>query len=166
MAAPLTSKAAKRIQRELQEFKASPPPFVPKMSVDNQNMRHLYFLIEGPDDSPFKGGEYILRMELPNDYPMSAPVIRMMTPSGRFKVNQSICTTFTHYHPESWSPTYNFTNILISFVSFMLEKIDAQQQHHPLSIGSIYATDDEQRELALTSKEWNKSNGYDEKMQN
>ena len=148
-------KAAKRIQRELLEFRSSPPPFVPKIAVDDANMRHLYFLIEGPTDSPFLGGEYVLRVELPNDYPMSAPVIRMLTPTGRFEVDKPICTTFTHYHPESWSPTYNFSNILVSFVSFMLEK----QEHGKTSIGSMYATDAEQRSFAADSKNWNAALG-------
>jgi ubiquitin-conjugating enzyme E2 J2 len=160
----LAPKAAKRIQKELTEFKASPPPFVPKIAIDEQDIRHIYFLIEGPDDSPFKGGEYVLRMELPNDYPMSAPVMRMMTPSGRFEVDKSICTTFTHYHPESWSPSYNFSNILVSFVSFMLEKVERSTGAH--SIGSMYATPDEQAQLAAESKSYNKTKGFSRKFDN
>ena len=158
--APIPPKAAKRIQRELTDFKMSPPPFVPKMAVDEVNMRHLYFLIEGPSDSPYIGGEYVLRVELPNDYPMSAPVLRMLTPSGRFEVDKAICTTFTHFHPESWSPTYNFTNILVSFVSFMLE---TQGQGMALSIGGTFATEDAKKEFALASKKWNMQKGYDAK---
>jgi len=157
-AAPIPPKAAKRIHRELTDFRTAPPPFVPKMAVDETNMRHLYFLIEGPDDSPFKGGEYVMRVELPNDYPMSAPVLRMLTPSGRFEVDKSICTTFTHFHPESWSPTYNFSNIMVSFVSFMLEPQDPK---HHVAVGGMYASEETQREYALTSKEWNKKKGFD-----
>ena len=157
--APIPPKAAKRIQRELTDFKTSPPPFVPKMAVDETNMRHLYFLIEGPTDSPFAGGEYVLRVELPNDYPMSAPVLRMMTPSGRFVVDKSICTTFTHYHPELWSPTYNFTNIMVSFVSFMLDTL-AHDGGAATGVGSMHSSDDDKRSLALESKDWNKKHGY------
>lgn len=154
---PIQPKAAKRIQRELVEFQTSPPPFVPKIAVDDTNMRHIYFLIVGPDDSPYKGGEYVLRVELPLTYPMAAPVIRMLTPSGRFEVGKSICTTFTHYHPETWCPTYNFTNIMVSFVSFMLDTAN------PSSIGSIVTSNEEKMLLAEKSKEWNKRHGYDVK---
>lgn len=146
-------KAARRIQRELTEFMQSPPPFVPKMAVDNANIRHMYFLIEGPPDSPYFGGEYVLRAELPSNYPMAAPVLRMLTPSGRFEVNMPICTTFTHYHPESWSPTYNFTNILISFVSFMLDDT-------PGSVGSIITTAAVREAFAKESKSYNAIKGY------
>lgn len=155
---PILPKAAKRIQKELTEFRKSPPQFVPKMAIDETNIRHLYFLIEGVDDSPFKGGEYILRVELPNDYPMSAPVIRMMTPSGRFQVDESICTTFTHYHPESWCPTYNFTNIMVSFISFMLEPVDIKSRNN--GIGGMHSTDDEKRAYAKSSIEYNKMMGF------
>jgi len=152
----LLPKAAKRIQKELVEFKNAPPQYVPKMAVDETNMRNLYFLIEGADDSPFKGGEYVVIVELQQNYPMSAPAIRMLTPSGRFMVDTSICTTFTVFHPESWSPTYNFTNIMLSFVSFMLDT-DYLSTH---SVGGMQSTDDEIRAYATKSKEYNRAKGY------
>jgi ubiquitin-conjugating enzyme E2 J2 len=148
----LAPKASRRIQRELSDFRLSPPPFVPKIGMSDDNMRRLYFLIEGPTDSPYEGGEYILCAELASDYPMSAPVIRMLTPSGRFDVNQSICTTFTHYHPELWSPTYNFTNILISFVSFMMDD--------ETGVGSIKTGAEERKMHAANSKIWNIAHDY------
>jgi ubiquitin-protein ligase len=52
-------------------------------------------MIEGPDDTPYVGGRFILQMLLPPDYPMKPPSLIMLTPTGRFAVGEKICTTFT-----------------------------------------------------------------------
>jgi len=43
---------------------------------------------------------------------MQPPDIKMMTPNGRFEVGKKICTTFTSFHKESWSPIYDFVGIM------------------------------------------------------
>jgi ubiquitin-protein ligase len=36
----------------------------------------------------------------------------------RFAENKDICTSFTSYHPESWSTSWNIEQMLTGFVSF------------------------------------------------
>jgi ubiquitin-conjugating enzyme E2 J2 len=43
----------------------------------------------------------------------------MYTPSGRFKVNQRICFSYSDFHPELWCPAWNIRTILVGLVSFM-----------------------------------------------
>ena len=38
-----------------------------------------YFLLSGPEGSPFEGGVFKLELFLPEDYPMSAPKVRFIT---------------------------------------------------------------------------------------
>ena len=44
----------------------------------------------------------------------------MLTPSGRFKINDAICLTNSHYHPESATPTWNINSMMIAFISIMM----------------------------------------------
>ena len=49
-------------------------------SVANSVLRWShYFLLLGPEGSPFEGGVFKLELFLPEEYPMSAPKVRFMT---------------------------------------------------------------------------------------
>lgn len=146
-------KASRRIQRELVEFTKSPPEFVPKIAIDGDNMHKVFFLIEGLTNSTYAGGSYVVMATLPSNYPMSPPAICMLTPNGRFIPERGICTTFTRYHPESWSPAYTFSTIMKSLVSFMLHE-------SPSSFGSIRQSDQERITMAMESHAYNEEHGY------
>lgn len=117
-------------------------------------MDRLIFKIIGPPDTPYEGGEYILHMSLPDSYPMAPPELRMLTPSGRFDTNVKICTSFSSFHGESWSPAYTLTSLLVSMVSFLTQATANS------GIGAATTTDQEKRRLAAASKAWNRTKGY------
>jgi len=52
------------------------------------NMLEWHFLIRGPDYSDYKGGCYIGRIKLRNNYPLTPPDISFLTPNGRFDTNK------------------------------------------------------------------------------
>jgi len=41
------------------------------------------------------------------------------TPSGRFEVSKPICTSFTNYHKESWTSSWNVRTMILATISFM-----------------------------------------------
>ena len=148
-------KACRRIQKEINMYKRSPAEFAPYIYVDETNLYNVYFLINGPKGSCYEGGEYVVLIHLQADYPMSPPDIKMLTPSGRFATNKSICTTFTNFHPESWCPTYTFNTIIASFISFMMD-------NDVTAVGSIKSTAEEKQQIAHESHAYNKNKRYDE----
>jgi Ubiquitin-conjugating enzyme len=91
---------------------------------------------------------YILRLNLPQDYPFSAPDFMMSTPNGRFATNTKICTTFSSFHPETWTPSYTLTTLLVSFISFYVQS--------DVAAGAINTSDGDKRRLAKDSMAWNK----------
>ena len=91
---------------------------------------------------------YILRVALPQDYPMSAPDFFMMTPNGRFGVNTKICTTFSSFHPETWTPSYTLSTLLVSFISFFCDTMNAA--------GAVHTSDAEKKRFASASLAFNK----------
>jgi ubiquitin-conjugating enzyme E2 J2 len=146
---------ARRVQRDTRNFLTTPPEFTSGIHVDPTNMRKVYFRISGiPAPSPYEGGEYIVRLDLPEDYPMMPPNIVMLTPTGRFIVGSKICTSFTAFHKDSWTPMYDFTAILRSFVSFMLD--DEETGH----VGYSRGTDESRRKMAAESAAWNQTKQY------
>lgn len=55
------------------------------------NMLDWHFSFTGVEGSPYEGGVYHGTISLSSHYPRKAPIIRMKTPSGRWKVNEEIC---------------------------------------------------------------------------
>ena len=97
----------------------------------------------------YEGGVYYGRLQFKPDYPHSPPSIVMVTPSGRFKPETRLCLSLSDFHPESWSPAWSVSSILVGLLSFMLE--------NTITYGSIEASDDERRKLASTSLDFNKT---------
>lgn len=112
------------------------------------NILEWHFVIHGAPGSPYEGGCYYGKMVLPPDFPFAPPSLIMMTPSGRFKPEERLCTTMTDFHPENWSAVWSVGSILTGLQSFMLEE-------HPSAVGSIQSSVEERRRLARASWSFN-----------
>lgn len=81
---------------------------------------HRHYVIQGPPDTPYHGGEYYGRLTFPSDYPYKPPSIRMSTPSGRFQPDTRLCLTMSDFHPSLWNPSWSVATILNGLLSFMV----------------------------------------------
>jgi ubiquitin-conjugating enzyme E2 J2 len=123
-----------------------PPPFV-WAAPDEKNILTWNFLIRGPPDSPFAGGEYHGVLLFPSEYPFKPPGIKMFTPSGRFQPDRKICFSMSDFHPGSWNPAWSVATILTGLLSFMLS--------NEMTTGSITSSDSHKRAFAERSHSWN-----------
>ena len=140
---------AARLARDVRTYYAGE---IAKMRVDERDMRTLYFLMKGAPDTPYEGGEYVVRMTLPESYPFEPPSMAFLTPSGRFVAGAAICTTFSAHHPEAWSAGNTLSTLVISIASFMTDESDG--------LGSLRASAQERASLAASSASYNEAHGY------
>src|SRR5277367_7065225 len=113
-----TTVHAIRLSRDYRHIQKSPIPYI-QTHPRQDNILIWPFLITGPPETPYSGGQYYGTLRFPENFPFAAPSIRMLTPSGRFEPNHFICTTFTNLHPEEWNPAWTVETILVGFLSFM-----------------------------------------------
>lgn len=111
------------------------------------NILEWHYVLTGPPDTPYAGGEYHGTLVFPADYPFKPPAIRMITPSGRFLTNQRLCLSISDYHPKSWNPAWSVSTILTGLLSFMVS-----DEH---TAGSTTSTTADKRIYAQRSHEWN-----------
>jgi len=123
-----------------------PPPFVWAVP-DEKNILTWNFLIRGPPDSPFAGGEYHGVLLFPSEYPFKPPGIKMLTPSGRFQPDRRICFSMSDFHPGSWNPAWSVATILTGLLSFMLSD--------EMTTGSVTSSDTHKHVFAQRSHAWN-----------
>ncbi|KAH7922331.1 ubiquitin-conjugating enzyme E2 6 [Leucogyrophana mollusca] len=145
----MASKAAqKRLTKEYVSMQREPPPFVWAVP-DEKNILTWNYLIRGPPDSPFAGGEYHGVLLFPSEYPFKPPGIKMFTPSGRFQPDKKICFSMSDFHPGSWNPAWSVQTILTGLLSFMLSD--------EMTTGSMTSSDSHKRSFAARSHSWNLS---------
>jgi ubiquitin-protein ligase len=140
----------KRLPNDIKLMKNDPIKGINAYFEDN-DMYTWFFLIFGPDNSEYAGGEYIGKVMFDNGFPLTPPDFMMHTPNGRFEPGKKICLTTTKFHTDEWKPTWTIHGILNSFLSVMLEDKDDGISHIKRSAA-------ERKVLATKSIEWNKKN--------
>ena len=95
--------AAKRIQKELAEMLDDPPAGCTLLQMDD-NLFRWQVELQGPPDSPFEGGTFILLVNFPTTYPFKPPRVKFETRIFHPNINQSgdICldTLSTQWVPS------------------------------------------------------------------
>mmetsp|Transcript_36024 Transcript_36024/g.89932 ORF Transcript_36024/g.89932 Transcript_36024/m.89932 type:complete len:184 (-) Transcript_36024:216-767(-) len=138
--------AITRLRKEYKAFMQDPPEFVSAHPFET-DVLEWRFVIRGPPDSPYEGGEYMGKLKFPDQYPFKPPAIMMLTPNGRFETDRRLCLSMSDFHPETWCPAWSVSTIVKGVLSFMLE----QEQ----TTGAIVTTDDQKKLFARASHEWN-----------
>ncbi|CCD22323.1 E2 ubiquitin-conjugating protein UBC6 NDAI_0A01650 [Naumovozyma dairenensis CBS 421] len=141
-----TRQAHKRLTKEYKLLVESSPPFI-LARPNEDNILEWHYIITGPPDTPYDGGQYHGTLTFPNDYPYKPPAIRMITPNGRFKENTRLCLSMSDYHPDTWNPGWSVSTILNGLLSFMTG--------NEATTGSITTTDAQKRKLASQSVNFN-----------
>mmetsp|Transcript_5822 Transcript_5822/g.17827 ORF Transcript_5822/g.17827 Transcript_5822/m.17827 type:complete len:168 (+) Transcript_5822:388-891(+) len=77
----------------------------------------------------------------------------MHTPNGRFETGTRLCLSISDFHPESWSPSWGVSTILLGLLSFMLQVDQVALGTLPASSASA----DLRRRLARASPLANRS---------
>ncbi|VDM48978.1 unnamed protein product [Toxocara canis] len=111
------------------------------------NLFEWHFTVRGPADTDFDGGIYHGRILLPVDYPMKPPSVILLTPNGRFQLNQKICLSISGHHPESWQPSWSIRTALLALIGFM-------PTHSAGALGSLEYPPAERKKLAVLSRDW------------
>ncbi|TEB33107.1 ubiquitin-conjugating enzyme E2 6 [Coprinellus micaceus] len=138
--------AQRRLSKEYAAMQREPPPFI-WAAPDEKNILTWNYLIRGPPDSPYTGGEYHGVLLFPSEYPFKPPGIKMYTPSGRFQPDKKICFSMSDFHPGSWNPAWSVQTILTGLLSFMLSD--------EMTTGSVTSSDAHKRAFAARSHDWN-----------
>ncbi|KAJ2359349.1 Ubiquitin-conjugating enzyme E2 6 [Coemansia sp. RSA 2618] len=146
----MASKAAfKRLNKEYLAMQKNPTPLITAKPLET-NILEWHYVVRGPSDTPYEGGEYHGKLKFPADYPYKPPAIQMITPSGRFQTNTNICMSMSNFHPDTWNPAWSVSTILNGMLSFMVEE--------EATTGSIRASTGDRRALARKSHRFNVNN--------
>ncbi|OJD25188.1 hypothetical protein ACJ73_03448 [Blastomyces percursus] len=69
----------KRIAKEFNELMESPPAGISVTLANGSDLYNWKVHMQGPESSPYNGGNFIINLSLPNDYPFKPPTVSFDT---------------------------------------------------------------------------------------
>ncbi|KAF2007013.1 UBC-like protein [Amniculicola lignicola CBS 123094] len=145
-----TPAATKRLTKEYATISKSPPPYI-IAHPSERNILEWHYILTGPPDTPYDGGQYWGTLIFPPDYPFAPPAIRMHTPSGRFQPSTRLCLSISDFHPKTFNPAWEVSTILTGLLSFMTSE--------EMTTGSVRASEAERKLFAQRTRWWNSTGG-------
>ncbi|CAH1418996.1 unnamed protein product [Lactuca virosa] len=91
-----------------------------KVEMINDGMQEFYVHFHGPADSPYHGGVWKLRVELPDAYPYKSPSIGFVNKIYHPNVDEmsgSVCLDVIN---QTWSPMFDLVNVFEVFLPQLL----------------------------------------------
>lgn len=90
-----------------------------KFYMSPEDCKTWYVLLHhlGGDNNEYDGGEYLVRMQLPEDFPFSPPSFYFMTHNGLYSYEKKVCISIGEYHKDEYRASLGvlgFTKNLIS----------------------------------------------------
>lgn len=140
----------KRISKEMQMYQIDNFSFPNLILRPTDDLTVWYFIVHDLQDTPYDTGVYYGNVYLPKEYPLKPPDFIFRTPNGRFEVGKKICTTFTGFHQDTYTSTWNIMTMMEGMISFMTDTVDV------VGIGSLTSSEDEKKTFAAHSSDWNK----------
>jgi ubiquitin-conjugating enzyme E2 D len=141
--------ALKRIQKELKEIQEHPSNQWTAKLVKSDNLYNWICTILGPEGSPYAGGRFELKLDLPTDYPFSAPAVKFITPVYHPNISKegTICLDILN---SEWSSALKISMLLVSITSLL----DDPNPDSALSgdIARLYKSD--RKKYNQNAKEW------------
>ncbi|XP_065282132.1 ubiquitin-conjugating enzyme E2 Z-like [Dermacentor albipictus] len=135
-----TPQCLQRVQRDLVEFHADPPPGV-FVVPEESDMSVLHAIVVGPWGTPLEGGLFRLQLKCPPDYPMRPPRVRFLTGAGKVSFNshiygEHICLSLLGTAPDgpSWSAALSIGSLLVSIQSFLADGAMESMRHHAIRV--------------------------------
>jgi len=144
----------KRLNKEIQLYQKDNFKFPNLLLKPSDNLSIWYFIVYDLKDTEYEDGIYLGKVILPPKYPFKAPDFQFLTPSGRFEINKRVCTSFTGYHQELYSPSWNIASMCAGLISFMTDSIDKIESK---GIGGIVSTIEDKKRIAMNSREYIKN---------
>ncbi|XP_042479380.1 ubiquitin-conjugating enzyme E2 5-like isoform X1 [Macadamia integrifolia] len=91
-----------------------------KVEMINDGMQEFYVDFHGPNESPYHGGVWRIRVELPDAYPYKSPSIGFVNKIYHPNVDEmsgSVCLDVIN---QTWSPMFDLVNVFEVFLPQLL----------------------------------------------
>lgn len=140
-----------RYSQERSKLEKTPLSFVKSIDTVDDDMFRWDVQFVGPNDSPYAGGTFCLRLEFPEQYPFKPPKLQFINkvyhPSVQLETGE-ICGAVL----GTWGPTLNAEHCLMTVFSMLQDP----QPDHPLEESIADQLANKPKEFEKTAKKYTK----------
>ena len=117
-----TTANLRRIQNEIKQIKQQAAEYKKmfELNMVGDNVYHWEAIIYGPEESLYEGYKFKLDIQLPDNYPFSAPNVKFITPIQHVNVNSKgdICLDILK---NNWASSQNMQSVMLSLRLFLCD---------------------------------------------
>ncbi len=99
-----------RIMKEIEEIYNDPPDNVTVGPINDNDIYHQIATIEGPEDTDYKDGVFILNIHIPKEYSFKPPISKFKRKISHPNINKdngNICLDILK--PVKWNPSLSIS---------------------------------------------------------
>lgn len=110
----------KRLQKEISDFQAKQKKGENggvKAELVGENLFKWRGIIDGPEDSPYAGGKFVVYIDIPEDYPYNPPKMKFDTKVWHPNISSQTGAICLDILGKEWSPALSIRTALISLAA-------------------------------------------------
>ena len=109
-----------RLTKELRECKRSEESSgVTVEALESSSLNHLRATMQGPSDSVFEGGVFVLDVQIPEEYPFEPPKVKFLTKVWHPNVSSQTGAICLDILKDAWTPAMSLTTTLLSISALL-----------------------------------------------
>ncbi|KAI0318352.1 ubiquitin-conjugating enzyme [Amylostereum chailletii] len=142
--------ALRRVQKELRDITATPLEDVTIEPLEN-NLFNWDCSIKAASDSPYRGGVFHFKLEIPDNYPFKAPNVTFTTKIYHPGINEegSICVPILR---DQWKPSITLSTVL----AVIQEKVNNPSPEDPFMPDIAAQLKDDKATFLKFARDWTK----------
>lgn len=86
----------------------------------DDSIQQFFVLFHGPEDTPYSGGSWKVRVELPDQYPIKSPSIGFTNKIYHPNIDETSGSVCLDVINQTWSPMFGLLNIFENFLPHLL----------------------------------------------
>ena len=110
------SSPKRRIEKDMMELMMSDH----EVHLVDDNMQQFHVIFKGPTETPYEGGIWKIRVELPDQYPIKSPSIGFTNKIYHPNIDESSGSVCLDVINQTWSPMFGLLNIFENFLPHLL----------------------------------------------
>uniref|UniRef100_A0A915ISN8 E2 ubiquitin-conjugating enzyme n=1 Tax=Romanomermis culicivorax TaxID=13658 RepID=A0A915ISN8_ROMCU len=114
----LSPEVLKRITLEIKQLKSEHLPDV-DIQIDESDFTSIFCQICGPDDTPFSGGKFKLKLTFPANFPSSPPKAHFLTKIFHPNVEPRSGEICVNTLKRDWRPNFGVKHILLVIFGYI-----------------------------------------------
>lgn len=91
-----------------------------EVSLIDDSIQQFHVIFKGPKDTPYAGGQWKVRVELPDQYPIKSPSIGFINKIYHPNIDESLGSVCLDVINQTWLPMFGLLNIFENFLPHLL----------------------------------------------